>query len=120
NVLLILNDVVGGKSTTPSDIASKAGLSKGTISALLDSLEREELLTRVMSEEDRRSIHVQITRKGKDAVKKARAGFFSCISKMLNVLDNKQQNELVSIANKLQDSFNPSASPKKNARKSKK
>lgn len=47
--------------STPSDIAQFTGLTAGTITSLVDGLEREGYLIRTRSTEDRRVVHVALS-----------------------------------------------------------
>jgi len=62
-VLLFLLDSAGGLA--PNVLAEKAGVTRGTITGLLDGLEREELIARHADSTDRRALTIRLTRKGK-------------------------------------------------------
>ncbi|MCO5388636.1 MAG: MarR family transcriptional regulator [Desulfosporosinus sp.] len=66
-VLLILNQKKGD-SLTPSEIADFSKVTRGTITGLIEGLEKDEFITRSMSNSDRRMIAVNITEHGQAAL----------------------------------------------------
>lgn len=63
-ILLFLLDAAGG-GVAPKVLAAQAGISRATVTGLLDGLARDALIERQASTEDRRSLNVQLTAKGK-------------------------------------------------------
>jgi DNA-binding MarR family transcriptional regulator len=61
-LMLLFENFQSGLS--PSDCADRAGVTRGTITGLLDGLEREELVLRQAHQSDRRMITVHLTDKG--------------------------------------------------------
>ena len=57
----VLQFIAERERTTPTDIAQFTGLTGGTITGLLDSLERDQYVIRTRSTEDRRSVWVSLT-----------------------------------------------------------
>ena len=53
-------------SLTPSELAERVGVSRGTITGLLDGLERSKLIKRDAHPEDRRMLTINLTTKGLD------------------------------------------------------
>ncbi len=67
----------------PSDLSEFLGVTRATISGLLDGLEKSKLVKRVESQSDRRSCLVQITNKGIKIIDKIAPDYFSQISGLL-------------------------------------
>lgn len=63
-VLLFLLDAAGA-GIAPKALAEQAGVTRATVTGLLDGLEREALVERQADTEDRRGVQVRLTRKGK-------------------------------------------------------
>lgn len=63
-------DIIATLGNTPGmtcrEIGERTLITKGTLTGVLDRLEAKDLLTRVVSNEDRRSFTVKLTRKGQD------------------------------------------------------
>ncbi|WP_114471610.1 MarR family winged helix-turn-helix transcriptional regulator [Pseudorhodoferax soli] len=67
-VLLALLDA-STYGVAPKALAEQAGVTRGTVSGLLDGLEREELIERRADANDRRARRVQLTPKGRRVAK---------------------------------------------------
>lgn len=51
-------------TSTPSELSDKAGVTRATMTGLLDGLERDGLLTRIFDANDRRRVSVRLTELG--------------------------------------------------------
>lgn len=65
---IILQIIGQGSKVLPSSVAKSAGLTQATVTALVDKLERNGLVTRRRDTEDRRRIWIEITAAGKKAL----------------------------------------------------
>ncbi|MBC3621699.1 MarR family winged helix-turn-helix transcriptional regulator [Vibrio metschnikovii] len=114
NVFTIL-DVLQQHSTkgylTPSEIAYYTGVTTGTITGRLDSLERKELTVRYADPVDRRSIRVQLTEKGQERTLLYRKDLNQICKRTFCSLN---QAEIKSILSKISlgSSYNSSYSPR--------
>ncbi|PYE39941.1 DNA-binding MarR family transcriptional regulator [Rhizobium sp. PP-F2F-G20b] len=61
-LLFLLRDLPEGLA--PHELAERAGVTRATITGLLDGLERDGFLARYRGEEDRRKVSVRLTAKG--------------------------------------------------------
>lgn len=68
-VLLFLLDAAPG-GLAPNVLAERAGVTRATVTGLLDGLEREVLIERQADEQDRRALRIVLTRKGKQLAKR--------------------------------------------------
>lgn len=66
--LVCLREILREQIATPSALAKAVSLSQGTVTGILDRLERRGLVTRERSHEDRRRILVQLTELGREMV----------------------------------------------------
>lgn len=80
--LLILVD--SNRDVTPKQLARALAVSVPYLTVTLDKLEARGLLGRSRSEVDRRSQHVELTRKGVELVKKAEAAAMSMEKQLLS------------------------------------
>lgn len=62
--VLILLMREANKTSTPSALAEKAGVSRATMTGLIDGLEQSNLITRMFGKEDRRSVQIVLTEAG--------------------------------------------------------
>jgi DNA-binding MarR family transcriptional regulator len=67
-LLFLLAEAKGGLS--PHELAERAGVTRGTITGLLDGLERAALARRFSHDVDRRKLTVQLTPKGRALARK--------------------------------------------------
>ena len=69
----LLSLLWNGEELSPTNIASELGLDNSSITGLLNRMESKELIKRIYSDEDRRSVSIKITEKGmalKDGITK--------------------------------------------------
>ncbi|WP_413575867.1 MarR family winged helix-turn-helix transcriptional regulator [Bdellovibrio sp. HCB290] len=82
----------------PSEIAQKVGVTQATISGLINSLEKAELVKRTTHEKDGRSFVIQLTEKGLALLEEVSPIWFSNIGNFFgqfNDDDRKQLNDLL-------------------------
>ncbi|MCL2657332.1 MAG: MarR family transcriptional regulator [Betaproteobacteria bacterium] len=68
-VLLFLLDAAN-EGLAPNTLAEKAGVTRATVTGLLDGLERELLIERRADTNDRRALRIRLTHKGKQLTQK--------------------------------------------------
>lgn len=68
-VLLFLLDAAGD-GLAPNVLAERAGITRATVTGLLDGLEREALIERQADLHDRRALCIRLTRKGRQLARK--------------------------------------------------
>ena len=67
-LLFLLSSVSEGLA--PNALAEQAGVTRATVTGLLDGLERESLIQRLADASDRRARRIRLTRKGKQMARK--------------------------------------------------
>ena len=67
-VYLFSEELMGEEDPSPSDIAENLGVTRGTITGLLDGLEREGYVERRHDSRDRRALTIQMTDKTRQFV----------------------------------------------------
>lgn len=63
---LLSEEIAGHPNPSPSEIASHLDVTRGTITGLLDGLERDGYLERCVDQTDRRALSIQITPKARE------------------------------------------------------
>ena len=63
--LLVLQALARAEEMSAGDLARKVNLSQGTVTSILDRLEKRALIQRVRSDSDRRRIFVSLTEEGR-------------------------------------------------------
>ena len=86
---------------TPSLLMRNCFLSSGAVTNRLKRLEAQDLIVRRQGTEDRRSVSVVLTKKGKKLAKKAIEGRVAHMKPIFNGLSKKEQKDLVTLLRKL-------------------
>jgi DNA-binding MarR family transcriptional regulator len=89
-------------TSTPADLATKTGVTRATISGLLDGLQKDGLVERHPDPEDRRTIHVRLTPAGKSLLDKVRPVYSRWFSSVIEPLTEPERRQLVSLLEKIQ------------------
>ena len=82
---------------TPSELAECGGVSKGTITGLIDGLERDGFVRRQSSEQDRRVTHVALTPAGQASLDRILPDHLSRLSRLMSGLSKPEQETLVGL-----------------------
>jgi DNA-binding MarR family transcriptional regulator len=94
--LLLLKSLEKDGRAKPSVIAKSVHLSHATVTSIVDRLEKSEMVTREKSEDDRRSVDIVLTEKGRDCVKNAPEMLQDDFLLSLSKLEPWEQNLLIS------------------------
>ncbi|HEY3313743.1 MAG TPA: MarR family transcriptional regulator [Bacillota bacterium] len=98
-VLLWLNE----DGLSPADLADQAGVSRATVTGLLDGLQRTDLIVREANPGDRRMLNVRLTRGGTELVKKVLPEHFRRMTDLLADLTREERRQLAALATKIVD-----------------
>ena len=79
-------------TASPSVLADKAGVTRATMTGLLDSLERAELIERIPNPDDRRMLNVRLTEKGQQRLDEVMPDYYSRVARVMEELseDHRQ------------------------------
>jgi DNA-binding MarR family transcriptional regulator len=99
-VMLVLLQA-GEDTLTPSDIAERAGVTRATVTGLLDGLERTGLILRQSHRSDRRRILVTLTTAGMERMCAAVPNYFSGVQKVMSCLQPAERDALFLLMDKL-------------------
>lgn len=115
SVLMILLKRCGSNSGTlgPAELADAAGVSRATMTGLIDTLERDGLVTRAPDTVDRRMMLVRLTDKGRALLEEILPDHFKRMSWLMSPLSEFERQTLVQLLNKLhqQAAKFPTAAP---------
>ena len=102
-VMMLLYDKIGGRPIpqTPADLAEKAGVTRATITGLVDTLERDGLVTREHDSGDRRMMLVHLTPKGHETLQEILPGHFRQMAAQMAPLSEHERKTLVRLLNKV-------------------
>ena len=93
--------LIDGGAVTPSYIADYFGVTRSTVTGLLDWLEKRALLTRTLNQDDRRSISLTLTDEGRDMLARALPTFWTMCASLVECLDEHDRNALQGILAKI-------------------
>ena len=99
-VLMLLNRNPDQPSS-PSDLAAKSGVTRATMTGLLDGLERERLIRREPDRNDRRMFMVELTSRGRKLLDGILPDYYRRIAKLMGQLDEEEKKGLVHILEKV-------------------
>ena len=92
----------GEQGLAPSECAERAGVTRGTITGLLDGLERDGLVKRQPHPIDRRMLNVRITPKGQELLCKMLPDHFCRTTGLMANLTDAEKETLIGLLAKLQ------------------
>ncbi|MFY3985850.1 MarR family winged helix-turn-helix transcriptional regulator [Achromobacter xylosoxidans] len=93
--------LIDSRAATPSYIADYFGVTRSTVTGLLDWLEKRELLTRALNHEDRRSISLALTDAGRELLTQALPAFWTMCASLVDCLDENDRKALQGILAKV-------------------
>ena len=80
--------------STPSALADKAGVTRATMTGLIDGLERDELVERIFDPQDRRRISVRLTAAGQARLDAVMPDYYSRLRECMSGLSEAQRTGL--------------------------
>ncbi|HSI37788.1 MAG TPA: MarR family transcriptional regulator [Methylotenera sp.] len=92
--VLILLMREASKTATPSVLADKAGVTRATMTGLIDGLEQVGLVERVYAKDDRRSIVIHLTEAGQAKLDVVMPDYYRRLRQCMQELDEKKREEL--------------------------
>lgn len=104
-VLQILASKQGG-SATPTALANQMGVSQATVTALVDQLQKRELVSRQRSSMDRRQTNVAITQAGTEALRNAPNALQQHFVKNFEMLENWEQQMMLAVLERVAGMLN--------------
>ncbi len=87
---------------TPAELADAAGVTRATMTGLIDTLERDGLVKREPDPDDRRMMSVLLTPKGEKFLNEFLPGHFKLIAELMAPLTESERKMLVKLLVKIQ------------------
>lgn len=88
-VLILLMREDDGIST-PSTLAEKAGVSRATMTGLLDGLHRDKLVTRMVAPKDRRQTVIKLTPNGQAKLDEVMPEYYRRVKQLMSVINEEE------------------------------
>lgn len=105
DVLATLRRAGSPYALSPSDLIASTMVTSGTMTNRIDQLEKAALVTRVQSEEDKRSFLIRLTPKGRALIDKAMEAHVNTLNRLTHMLSKKEQAALNRLLRKMLLSF---------------
>jgi DNA-binding MarR family transcriptional regulator len=93
---------VAGGTLTPAEIADRLGSARATVTGVLDSLEKRELVRRLPHPDDRRRLQVEITPQARSLLDELLPTYFEHERVSVAALDEESQETLVQLLGTVQ------------------
>ena len=88
-------------TSSPSDLAEKAGVTKATMTGFIDGLEREGLVQRLMDVSDRRKFMIRLTVAGQQKLDEAMPDYYKKVQALMSVLSTAECDAMLTCIKKL-------------------
>ncbi len=98
---MVLGFLTEGDQITSSELGKRTELDSATLTGILDRLEAAEFLERKSNPDDRRSIHIHLTPKGRAMGREASRVIVEANAEFLQVLTEEQKRDLHNIISTL-------------------
>jgi DNA-binding MarR family transcriptional regulator len=93
--LVVLLEAKGGLAA--NEVATRCGVTRATMTSLIDGLERDGLARRTADGQDRRSVNIQLTEKGADLARSVFDEHAEWLASVFGGLDREQSELLTSM-----------------------
>lgn len=80
--------------STPSALAEKAGVTRATMTGLIDGLERDGLVERLLDSQDRRSVSIRLTTAGQVKLDQVMPDYYGRLRNCMADLDESRREQL--------------------------
>lgn len=100
---------------TPAELADAAGVTRATMTGLIDTLERDGFVKREPDPEDRRQMSVHLTPKAEKFLQDFLPGHFKVTSSLMATLTESERKTLVRLLNKIQQQAAALSAPETSA-----
>ena len=101
-VLMLLNRCLQEPST-PAELADAAGVTRATMTGLVDTLERDGWVPREDDPADRRTVRVRMTAEGRAFLDGILPDYFRCVSEIMLPLSTDERRQFVALLQKVQN-----------------
>jgi DNA-binding MarR family transcriptional regulator len=101
------------EEVTPSDLAERVGVTRATMTGLLDTLAKDGWIERIRHNEDRRRVVVRLTQEGLDHLGRMLPGYYRGISSIMAGLEGQEHESLVRVLGKVREGLSGYAKKEK-------
>lgn len=109
-VLMLLSRLCD-ESSSPAALAEKANVTRATMTGLLNTLEKDGMIVRETSADDRRAVLVKLTEEGGSLLARILPSYCKTVSKIMEPLNDLERHTLVELLQKIHQPISPGMSP---------
>ena len=80
----------------------RRGVTRATMTGLIDTLEKDGIVSRTADSIDRRTVLVRVTESGRALLERMVPDYFDCVAKIMEPLNAGQRKQLVDLLQKIQ------------------
>lgn len=100
-VMMMLDRPCVSSGMLPSELAEKLGVTRATVTGLLDGLEKDGLISRQMHPEDRRAFCIELTSKGRTLLAELLPEHYRRVAGLMAHLSDEERRQLVDLLYKV-------------------
>jgi DNA-binding MarR family transcriptional regulator len=101
--VMMLLSMEEGVMLKPSQLAESTGVTRATMTGLLDTLERDKMVKRSADPKDRRALRVTATPEGKATFRELLPGYFRLVTAIPAVLNDKERVQYNALSKKIRE-----------------
>lgn len=90
-------------SSVPSKLAEQAGVSRATMTGLLNGLQRDGLVSRVTDKADRRQSRVRLTKKGQKKLDEVMPDYYQRLNQLMSVFSKTEGEQFMTLLRQLKN-----------------
>ena len=102
-VLFLISKLKQGEPVTPSEIASKIGVTLSAVTHQINSLENEGLINRIQDTNDHRVVEITLSAKGQEEIKTIKKILRKKIKILTDYLGEKDTKDLVRVFKRISE-----------------
>jgi DNA-binding MarR family transcriptional regulator len=101
--LLMLLRHEPSRSLSPSELAKRTQVTRGTMTQVVDALEKEQWVRRVDDPNDRRGMLIQLTSKGDNLLRKIMPDYLDRLNRVTKILNRGERKQLIDLMDKMRN-----------------
>lgn len=90
------------RTAAPSELAEQAGVTRATMTGLVDSLQRAGLVERIPDPEDRRSVRIRMTAAGQERMDAVMPDYYERVAALFADIDPEERQRLMAALESVQ------------------
>ncbi|SFK68623.1 MarR family winged helix-turn-helix transcriptional regulator [Methylophaga sulfidovorans] len=91
--------------SSPSKLAEQSGVSRATMTGLLDGLAREGLIKRIVDEKDKRQTQIKLTKQGQQKLDDVMPDYYQRLGQLMSAIDKEEGEALMNVLAKLKQNL---------------